>query len=63
MIITTPGYRGHKLWSVSLDGADPVTVKAPSDSVAKVRACIYYGLDWLKESDRARLNVWSYGHD
>lgn len=60
MIIETNGYRGKKLWSVSLDHMPPVTVKAPSAAAALVRAAIYYGIDWTKSSVRDRFAVWKY---
>lgn len=63
MILETAGYRGHKLWSVSLDQMMPVTIKAPSDAVALIRAAIYYGIDWHRADQRERFKVWRYSDD
>ena len=63
MILELHGYRGHKLWSVSLDGMEPVTVKAPAESTALIRAAIYYGIDWLKQDQRDRFQIWRYKND
>lgn len=62
MVIDVPWYRGRKLWHVSLDSMEPVTVRAPDDATALIRAAIYYRVDWTKVGERLRFRVWSAGH-
>ncbi len=58
MELTVNKYRGKKRWFVSLDNMDPVTVVAPDDASALIRAAIYYNIDWIRADQRLRLKVW-----
>lgn len=63
MKIECAGYKGKKLWSVSLDGMEPVIVRAPDDAAALIRAAVYYGIDWLRASNRMRFKVWRFSNN
>ncbi len=60
MQLMTPGYRGRHVWCVSLDGMDPVEVRAPTDADALIRAALYYSVDWTRANNRLRFKVWRY---
>ena len=60
MILVAHGYKGKKLWSVSLDHMPPVTVRASTAAAAIFRAAIYYNLDPLKGGWSNRFAAWPY---